>query len=456
GLMKVTYVGAGAFGVLGQARELLAHATLAIDLEIALYDLNIERAHAMRTMIRRAPEFAGSNARITCTHGLDRALDGADFVQLTACPWRHANNRRSTELCYWYGWIGSDNVSPNGAFCSLRSATLALDVARRMERCSPTGTLIVFTNPIPVLTAAVNRHTRIRAVGICGGQRNYIHNIAHMMGWHDLNWGLDAEVAGINHFSWIMSLTLDGEDFLPRLDARWREGLDWDHIDTIGNADVLRRTFPRERYAGETFGAILYSCEYDGLPHLCFYDEEVMRLRPAVKPPIAPEDARGDPGRRSGKNFITMATSDLPPDFWTYDHRRAKAWDREPYPAQVATRMIRGLVGDMPRERVTTSYLNQGAVAGFPDDVVLEYSTVFSSDGISHDRTYTLPPATVGVSRALAEFQTLTADAIAESDRRKFLQAIYAYPMCRDCRKVEAFVKEMCVINNDELPAFMK
>jgi len=60
------------------------------------------------------------------------------------------------------------------------------------------------------------------------------------------------------------------------------------------------------------------------------------------------------------------------------------------------------------------------------------------------------------VTWALIEHQTLTADAIAEGSRRKFVQAMYAYPMCRDREKVEAFIREMTVINGDELPAFMR
>jgi len=60
------------------------------------------------------------------------------------------------------------------------------------------------------------------------------------------------------------------------------------------------------------------------------------------------------------------------------------------------------------------------------------------------------------VTRALVEHQTLVADAIAAEDRQKFLQAIFAYPMCRSRRQVEEFMEEMIRINASEIPAFMK
>jgi alpha-galactosidase/6-phospho-beta-glucosidase family protein len=124
------------------------------------------------------------------------------------------------------------------------------------------------------------------------------------------------------------------------------------------------------------------------------------------------------------------------------------------YKGETPVRVIRGLSGDLDEE-VATSYLNNGAVEGFPDDVVMEYTTRFTKDTISKKRTYRLPPATVGVTQSLVECQRLVADSIAAKSRETFLQGLYAYPMCRSRKKVEEFFKKMIEINRSELPDYI-
>ena len=67
-------------------------------------------------------------------------------------------------------------------------------------------------------------------------------------------------------------------------------------------------------------------------------------------------------------------------------------------------------------EAFAASYFNNGAIEGFPDKAVMEYTCVFNKKGIGHKRTYKMPPATVGVTQSLVEHQTLIADSIATND----------------------------------------
>ena len=451
--MKIAYIGGGSFRVLPEVRELLKHPGVSSDAHLVLHDMDRERGEAMAAMLRQVPEFAETGARVSYTPEVDTAIEGADFVEVTACPWSWNLYGQSSTLCNEMGWLGSDNLSPNGAFLALRGGPIVLDIARRMEKLAPSGVMIVFTNPIAILTAVVNRATSIRAVGVCGGQQNYIHNISYMMKWDEYNWDLVAEVAGINHFSWIMSLTLDGKDFIPVLDRRIREGLDWEWMKRIANYDHLLLSFPREIYAWQTFGAMLYSSEPDGLPHLCFHDEEIERLRPRDPRPV-PASSRAVPNPRADRiaEFKKRAKSCLPPSFWT-DHCPPYL-QMTHYRGATPVRLIRGLMGDQDEE-VAASYLNNGAVEGFPDDAVMEYTVRFTKGRISSKRTYGLPPVTVGVTRSLVEHQTLIAEAIVQESRRMFLQGLFAYPMCRGRTKVEQFVKQMTEINRKEMPAFM-
>ena len=463
--MKVAYFGGGSFRVLPEVREVLSH-EIGQKLEVALYDLNRERGEAMAALIRKCPEYQGTGANIVYTNKLDQALAGADFAEMTACPWSGPAYGASCATCNDFGWTGSDNISINGAFLAARGIPIVLNIARRLEKLSPKATMICFTNPIAILASAVNRHTNIRAVGYCGGMGNHFHNISYMMKWPDYNWDLVAECAGINHFSWIQSLKLHGKDFLPAVDRVMRKGIDWEWLKRISNYSYLRYQLAREVYCWTTFGAMLYSSEPDGIIHLAFYDEELAMQTAGRKKAVKPRKPAPRLSKHGWKpnpvvqEFIKLSKADLPPEAW---ETPVPGWASTPYPlltkgpytSNGPVRLMRAFQGHS-EEAFAASYFNNGAIEGFPDKAVMEYTCVFSKKGIGHKRTYKMPPATVGVTQSLVEHQTLIADSIATNDRRMFLQSLYAYPMCRSKSKAEAFMDRMIEINRAELPKFLQ
>ena len=376
--MKVAYFGGGSFRVLPEVREILKH-EIGQNLQVSLYDHSPERVEAMATLIRKSPEFKDTGATITCTTDLDRALDGADFVEMTACPWSGPAYGDSCRTCNDFGWTGSDNLSINGAFLAARGIPIVLDMAHRLEKLSPSATMICFTNPIAILAAAVNRHSRIRAVGVCGGMCNHFHNISYMMKFKDYNWDLVAECAGMNHFSWILSLKLHGKDFIPQVDRVMREGIDWEWLKRISNYSYLRYQLEREAYCWITFGAMLYSSEPDGLPHLAFYDEELQmqlagRKKPA-RPAAAKKTAKPKAAPRysnpAAEEFIALSKMDLPASAWK---NPVPTWAKPPfsrflemntYTGNAPVRIMRGLTGKS-EEAFAASYFTQGRDRDLP------------------------------------------------------------------------------------------
>jgi 6-phospho-beta-glucosidase len=450
--LKIAYIGGGSFRVLPEVRMLLACKELEPDWNLTLYDQDGERVEAMAALIRQTPEARATGARVVVASSLDQAVEGADFVELTARPWSSAFFDRCEAVSRRHGFLATDNVSLSGAFLALHSAGLALEVARRMEALAPHGTMICFTNPVGLLAGAVNRGTRIRAIGICAGQTNYVHNVAYIMGWPEYDWDLEAEVAGINHVSWLMGLTLRGRDLMPEFTRKLEEGIDYDRLKHIGNYRELCAQFPRLIYAWKTFGAIHYSIEPEGLPILSFYEEELERRRPAPSQAVAapPPPPAGRPPLV--REFLDLAAADLPPTFW---EQECPAWLRPPpFKACTGARVIKGLSCAAP-ETLATSYLNQGAIAGFPDDAIMEYSTRYAAGRIEKHATYRLPPVVNGLTHMLVEHQSLVADAIVAEDPALFLKALYAYPLCRSRQRVEAFLKDMIAANRDDLPAYI-
>jgi len=136
-----------------------------------------------------------------------------------------------------------ENGGPGGLAHTLRQVPETLAIARDMERLCPDAWLINFTNPVPRLCLAVNRHSRIKSVGLC-----HQINIAYMMigvalaerlgidvptavsrNAHPDIWPkancvadqvkplVDIKAAGLNRFTWILSLwdKRSGDDSYP-------------------------------------------------------------------------------------------------------------------------------------------------------------------------------------------------------------------------------------------------
>lgn len=451
--MKVTFIGGGSFRVVGEFRELLSIPDLMQDGDVALYDIDRERVEAMAKVIRQAPEAKALNVSVSAPEDLGTALEGAAFVEVTPAPWNWDLHTRSCRVCIDHGFNGADNVSPNGAYLALRGGPMVLDVARRMEKVAPDATMMIFTNPVPLLASIVNRATSIRAIGICAGQRGHFWDVARVMGWDPPCYDLKADVAGVNHMSWIMGLRMHGKDILPDLNAKFESGIDLERL-AKGDPDWahMNYMFLHMIDAQRVCGHMLFSLEGDGLPHINFYQENVERYK-EYKPH---SDSRASAHRKAGvDDLIALASKDLPEDFWTSPE--GPGWRRDFHPrTATGVRIMKGLAGDEPEE-VPASYLNNGAVSNFPDDIVIEHTLRCANGeiGTSDRYPYSLPPGTYGVSRALIEHQTLAGKAVIEESSRIFKQAIYEYPMSRDVRNVEPFMKEMLEVNRAEMPDWM-
>ncbi|NQT19186.1 MAG: hypothetical protein HQ592_05740, partial [Planctomycetes bacterium] len=295
--MKVTFIGGGSFRVVGEFRELLRIPNLMQDGDVALYDIDRARVDAMAKVIQQAPEAKALNVSVSAPEYLDAALEGAAFVEVTPAPWNWDLHTRSCRVAIDHDFMASDNVSLCGAYLALRGGPMVLDIARRMEKVAPSATMLIFTNPVPLLAGIVNRATSIRALGICAGQRGHYWDVARVMGWDPPCWDLEADVAGVNHMSWIVGLRMHGKDILPDLNAKFESGVD---VKRLAEKDPdwghMGQTFLNMIAAQRVGGHMLFSLEGDGLPHVNSYKECVGGYKD-YKPE---NDGRAAAHRRSG------------------------------------------------------------------------------------------------------------------------------------------------------------
>ncbi|MBM4087348.1 MAG: hypothetical protein FJ272_21360, partial [Planctomycetes bacterium] len=447
--MKVVFIGGGALRHLAFLRGALARGVFNRG-EIVLHDLNVPRAEAMGRMLMKTPEYAGVRCKVTWGIPLEKALDGADAVSVVLM----AGSRRSFMLgnmvSHEHGFVSSDQLSPNGAFLALKGGPILMGFARKMERYCPDAWLLDFANPVAVHSAALNNHTKIKTLGVCNGHMNHCWDLTRLMGKDEFWPDYDVHVAGVNHCSFILRGTLHGQDLFKLMDkhltADWRPpklSPWWSAVTKRNIRFGLRKMIDLYR----KLGVLVFSTELDGVGHL-FYEEMFERYshkttRAAIEKGLkANEKARDEADRR----FRSFLGKNLDEAFWQNHWKKDLTFERQDH--SIFVKVLTALAG-IRKEKFAASYPNNGAVAGFKDRTVLEYSLVLDKGKLTPAGRCALPDSVHGLLSALATHQTLLGDAIATQDPKNLAQALFAYPVKQGTKAARGLFRDLLAINKD-------
>lgn len=202
--MNVVFLGGGSLRLTPIIRGLLKREGIFNGGSIRLVDRMLDRAELVGRAVMRCPEMKGVDCRVTWTDDLDSALEGADMLYITMAIEREPSLSLATEASVRHGFMCSDQLSVNGAFLAARGGGPILSFARKMEKYCPDAMMLIFANPVAVYSTMVNNHTKIRALGICGGYRNHCWDLPRICGRDEYDDSMDVVSAGVNHLSFIL------------------------------------------------------------------------------------------------------------------------------------------------------------------------------------------------------------------------------------------------------------
>lgn len=223
---KITFMGAGstifAKNVLGDCMQ----TDCLREYEYALYDIDpvrLEESYKMLSNINRNSN-NGKAKLVKYTNRKDALKDAKYVINAIQVGGYEPCTVTDFEVPKKYGLrqtIGDTN-GIGGIFRALRTIPVMLDFAKDMEEVCPDALFINYTNPMSMLTLAMNRATPINTIGLC-----HSHQECIPMLFKTLNLpqdGLNYKIAGINHMAWLLEITRYGEDFYPTIKKRAEEG----------------------------------------------------------------------------------------------------------------------------------------------------------------------------------------------------------------------------------------
>lgn len=424
--IKMAYIGGGSTRAPGTLASIIHQGQNFQGSEIALIDFDLERMAIVKTIAEKLARAGGIDLTITTNTDRRSALEGCDAVLTSFRPGGFEARYHDEAIPLRNGVIGQETQGPGGFFMALRSIHVMQGLIADMEVSCPRARIFNYTNPINLVAQAVTLNSDIPIVALCEGPIIFSRGIAVEAGLDpDL---VDATMIGLNHGCWSVHHQYDGQDMIALL------------------ADVLERR--RAAGAPDTRGLrqIELAVMMDSLPadyfqYYYFKDQVLAELR--AKPTTRSQDILAAVPDYWA-HYREQAAADVP----SLDPKRSRGGIHE---LELAIDVMDAFYNDR-KEVWPVNVPNRGAIADFPDEMVVEVPGFVDRHGIAPLAQGRLPRQVSGLLQMLGEYQMLAAEAAWSGTRRDAIRALASNPLVFSLRTAERIYDEMAAAHRQHLP----
>jgi len=395
------------------------------------------------------------------THHKD-ALEGAQFVvSAIEVGAREELWKLDYELTLKHGVHQpyGENGGPGGFAHAARNIGPVMEIAHDMEQACPKAWFINFTNPMLRICDAVNRHSRIKTVGLChqiyagygmvgvalakdlgieipdgleGMHADVMQHPLQQMVKKQTVPLIDIRAAGTNHFSWILSIhdRRTGEDLYPLFRKRFFE------LDP--NFEPLtRRVF-------QDFGLF----PVPGDTHLCEY---LPWMSDPVTKPWEKFNIRLYDWElmASLRDFSLDRLNDMANGDMTVDG----LLDAD---SEGALEMIENIAGAGDHYHLAANLPNVGQISNLPLGATVETPVHVDGAGIHPVHVGALPDSVAELCRRELTAAQLCVDSAIEGDHQKALQCLLLDPALHDMDAAKQILDDYLIAYKKHLPQYWK
>lgn len=432
--LKIVVIGGGSSytpelieGLLNRYHEMPVASLWLVDIEEGK-----EKVEIIAGLARRMIAKAGLTIEVVATLDRESALRDADFVcsQFRAgCLDARISDER---ISLKYGLIGQETNGLGGFANACRTIPIALEIAADMERLYPDAWLLNFTNPSGMVTEAILRHSRIKAVGLCNVPVIMQKGITTLLQCADEK-EVVMQVAGLNHFIFVRQILHKGKEWLPEVIAEINAGRD----------PLVPRNIPPFRWPSHLLqGLGMIPCAY-----LRYYYMKDDLLRQELAE-AGGEGTRGEVVKQLEKILF---------DQYRDPHLAVKPKALEgrggQYYSEAACELMNAIYNDK-RIIMHVNTRNNGAISGLPDDCAVEVSSLITASGPLPLNVAPFPEDTLRLLQLMKSFERLTIEAALTGNRHTAWRALMLNPLIVSGEKLELALDEVIAENRQWLPAF--
>lgn len=432
--LKIVVIGGGSSytpelieGLLNRYHEMPVASLWLVDIEEGK-----EKVEIIAGLARRMIAKAGLTIEVVATLDRESALRDADFVcsQFRAgCLDARISDER---ISLKYGLIGQETNGLGGFANACRTIPIALEIAADMERLCPDAWLLNFTNPSGMVTEAILRHSRIKAVGLCNVPVIMQKGVTTLLQCADEK-EVVMQVAGLNHFIFVRQILHKGKEWLPEVIAEINAGRD----------PLVPRNIPPFRWPSHLLqGLGMIPCAY-----LRYYYMKDDLLRQELAE-AGGEGTRGEVVKQLEKILF---------DQYRDPHLAVKPKALEgrggQYYSEAACELMNAIYNDK-RIIMHVNTRNNGAISGLPDDCAVEVSSLITASGPLPLNVAPFPEDTLRLLQLMKSFERLTIEAALTGNRHTAWRALMLNPLIVSGEKLELALDEVIAENRQWLPAF--
>ena len=458
---KIVVIGAGSASFGENTLAALMRSKKLHGSTLALVDRNPESLNIVNRLALRLNNEWRCGFNITAHQHHRDALDGSTKFVVSAIEVgaREGLWRKDFEIPLKHGVRQpyAENGGPGGFAHAARNITPVMEIVHDMEQACPEAWFVNYTNPMIRICDAVNRHSRIKAVGLChqifigytmvGVALSRELGIEVPEGFTGMEASilqapyqesvkrqvvplLDIRAAGLNHISWILSINdrRSGEDLYPLFRKKWNE---------------LPENFePLTRRVFDAFGLF----PVPGDTHLCEY-------LPWVSDPVTKPWEKYD---IKLYDWDTMATlrgfeldrlKDMSDGTLTID-------GLEDADSEGALEMIENIAGAGTHYHLAANLPNLGQISNLPIGATVETPVVVDGAGIHPVHVGEMPEGIAEILRREITVSQFSVDAAIDGDRKKALQCLLLDPVITDFETAGKVLDDYLITYKNYLPQF--
>lgn len=425
---------------------------------LALVDINPETLSTMLKLGQLAKDYAGAQ-QLEIIGSTDRreVMQDADFV-VNSFSYRNTYYRGlDTRIAARYGirMCSSDTIGPGGIFRALRELPEVLRIAKDMHELAPAAWMINFVNPTSVLGIGLMRYApQIKSFALCDGNHMpYVRaHFMHITGVHQFSADdhfpvpppekdskFVLNIAGVNHCTWIIKCSYDGQDLMPKL----REYL---HQKALEEYTVPPNTKAKPRlnfnYAEQLMDI------YGAYPTATSHTKEYVPffqgygVSPVIPEPLITFDAfnRAEEMAAAWQKTTELADGKQPiAEFFQHGH------------GDHATDIIESMWGNLGKQ-FYINCPNRNAVENLPPDAFLELLCDLDMNGPRPRPVGSLPRGILGLTQQILDTHELTAQAAVTCDRQLLLRAMMTDPLVNNIGDAKNIIAELLQGEREHLP----
>lgn len=393
--------------------------------ELYLMDIDDHKLEVVGGLAKRQIEASGMATKVILTKDLEASLAGADFVLAQIRVGKLPARVLDEKIPLKYDLLGQETNGIGGFFKGLRTIPVMMDIAKKMEKLCPDAWLINFSNPAGMLADALLNHTKIKTIGVCNVPINMIDSLKKRL---DLP-RAEVEYVGLNHLSWITSITQDGVDYLQKA---IKEGVNSEAMKNIPASGFSKDLI-------KTVGAIPSSY----LEYLYFRDQKLEAAKKVEK--------------SRGEVCIDIENELLDIYLDSALHTKPELLSRRGGArySEVAVNLVDSIYNDKQDIQVV-NVLNNGAIDFMADNDAIEISCVVGKDGA-------IPIKANFKNQHIKEYMLLTKayekhaiNAALYGDDDEAMRAMLINPLIFDYKKAKPCYEELKEAHKAYLPQFFK